>query len=100
MNKIEYENLIAFHPGYYINDMITETDLSLDSFASKLGESKEYINNLINGDIDVSPELAYKLSNTFGTSKDLWLNLQDSYNLKYEEIKKKLPKAFAESLSY
>lgn len=100
MNKIEYENLIAFHPGYYINDMIEEKDLSVKAFANKLGVSESEMKKLINGDMDVSSELANKLSETLGTSKDLWLNLQNSYNIKYEEIKKKHPAVFADALSY
>lgn len=34
MNKIEYDNIIAFHPGYYLKDMLEAWNMTQDEFAS------------------------------------------------------------------
>jgi len=36
---------------------------------------------LINGESDVSPELALRLSKTLGRSPESWLAMQDNYDL-------------------
>lgn len=88
MNKIEYKNLIAFHPGYYIKDMIEDMEISQDEFAKRLGVSGKTVSKLINGKINLSNDVALQLSTMFGTSTEMWLNLQQSYDIKCLEIEK------------
>lgn len=86
MNKIEYKNLIAFHPGYYIKDMIKDMEISQDEFSKRLGVSGKTVSKLINGKINLSNDVALQLSTMFGTSTEMWLNLQNSYDIKCLEI--------------
>ena len=89
MNKTEYRDLIAFHPGYYIKDIIEDMEITQDDFAKRLGVSGKTISRLVNGRIPLSNELALGLSLMFGTSVDLWKNMQETYELKCIEINKK-----------
>ena len=89
MNKTEYRDLIAFHPGYYIKDIIEDMEITQDDFAKRLGVSGKTISRLVDGRIPLSNELALGLSLMFGTSVDLWKNMQETYELKCIEINKK-----------
>lgn len=86
MNKIEYKDLIAFHPGYYLKDMIEDMEISQDEFAKRLGVTGKTVSKLINGKINLSNDVALQLSTMFGTSIDMWVNLQKTYEIKCLEI--------------
>ncbi|MFA7674189.1 MAG: HigA family addiction module antitoxin [Clostridia bacterium] len=86
MNKIEYEEILTFHPGYYVNDIINDMEISQKEFAMRLDTSSKNISELVNGQIELSKEMALKLSSMTGTSLDLWLNLQKTYSGKVLEI--------------
>jgi len=88
MNKQEYKNLIAFHPGYYIKDMIEEMNMTQSELAKRLDTTDKTISKLINGEISLSDEIAQKLSNMLGTSAKFWLNMQATYDAKIIEIKR------------
>lgn len=88
MNKIEHRNLIAFHPGYYINEMIKEMEVSQKEFSKILGISSKTLNKLIKGKIKLSNDIALQLSTMFNTNIETWVNLQKSYDLKCLEIEK------------
>ena len=89
MNKIEYEELIAFHPGYYIKDYIEEQGIMQEEFAKRLQTTPKYVSDLVNGRINLTDEMALKLSSVFGTSETMWLNLNKNYIEKKLEIEKK-----------
>lgn len=86
-NKIEYKDIIAFHPGYYLKDIIDSMDITQEDFAKRLGVSGKTISKLVNGDISISDDVAMKLSIMLGTSFHLWKNLQSTYDEKVAEIK-------------
>lgn len=88
MNKMEYEDLIAFHPGYYIDEIIEDMEISQDEFAKRLDVTGKTISKLVNGKIDLSEEIAVKLSIMLGTDVKTWLNLQQSYTEKRLEMEK------------
>lgn len=88
-NIIEYGDLIAFHPGSYIEEIIEDSNISQDEFAKKLGLSNEVVNDLINGKQNVDIEIANKLSKVTGISAQSWLNIQLSYSSKAAKIKSK-----------
>lgn len=43
MNKIEYQELIAFHPGYYVKDYIDEQGITQEELAKRLQTTPKYI---------------------------------------------------------
>ena len=41
-NYIEYKDKIAFHPGYYLKEIIDESGLTQEDFAERLGILVQY----------------------------------------------------------
>ena len=90
MSKVvSYKEIMAFHPGYYISDMIEEMEITQEEFAIRLGTTAKTISKLVNGSCNVTQDLACKLSMMLGTSIEFWLNLQKKYDEKVAEIDQK-----------
>lgn len=86
-NYIEYNDTIAFHPGYYIKEIIEESGLTQEDFAKRLGTTPKNISILIRGEQSLSIDIAMKLSRMLGTSVSYWLNLQNAYGSLIAEFK-------------
>jgi addiction module HigA family antidote len=85
-NITAYKDVMAFHPGYYIAELIEQMDINQAEFAARLGTTPKTVSLLVNGQTDISKDLAKKLSAMTGTSISLWLNLQSSFDQKCLEI--------------
>lgn len=79
-NYIEYKDEIAFHPGYYIQEIVDDSGFTLQDFAKGLGTSSEYLSALINGEQSLTYDMADQLSQLLGTNISFWLNLQQAYD--------------------
>ncbi len=79
-NYIEYKDTIAFHPGYYIKEIVEESGLTQEDFAKRLDTTPKNLSLLIRGEQSLSIDIAMKLSRMLGTSFSYWLNLQNSYD--------------------
>lgn len=89
MNRIEYDNIIAFHPGYYLKDMLEAWNMTQDEFAKRLDTSGKTVSKLLNGKINLTEEMALSIATVFGTSVTLWLNLNKNFIEKKLEIEKR-----------
>lgn len=89
MNKIEYESVITFHPGYYVKEILEELEITQEEFAAQLGVTGKTLSQLINGKINLSKDVASKLSIMLGTSVDVWLDLQQTYIEECLEIRER-----------
>ena len=87
-NIVDYKNIRAFHPGYYIAEIIEDMGITQTEFAIRLGTTGKTLSGLINGQINLSNDLAKKLSVMLGSSVEFWLNLQTIYEEKIIEIEK------------
>lgn len=79
-NYIEYKDTIAFHPGYYIKEIVEESGLTQEDFAKRLDTTPKNLSLLIRGEQSLSIDIAMKLSRMLGMSFSYWLNLQNSYD--------------------
>lgn len=86
-NYIEYNDMIAFHPGYYIKEIVEESGLTQEDFAKRLDTTPKNLSLLIRGEQSLSIDIAMKLSRMIGTSVSYWLNLQNSYDALIAEFK-------------
>ncbi len=78
------------HPGQILKeDFLDEMNLSQTELASALGTTFRTINEIVNEKRSISTEMAIKLSRFFGTSVELWLNLQNQYDIFKISNKKK-----------
>ena len=85
-NILEYKELLAFHPGYYLAEIIDELGISHAEFAQRLGTTPKTVSLLVNGQANLSNALAGKLALMLGTSVDLWLGLQQEFDRRRIEI--------------
>lgn len=70
------------HPGETVRyDCLEPLGLSVTGAAKALGVTRQALNNLINGKIGNSPEMAIRLHKAFGGGPDVWLGLQMDYDL-------------------
>lgn len=86
-NYIEYHDTIAFHPGYYIKEIVEESGLTQEDFAKRLDTTPKNLSLLIRGEQNLSIDIAMKLSRMIGTSVSYWLNLQNAYDALVAEFK-------------
>ena len=86
-NYIEFKDKIAFHPGYYIKELVEESGLTQEDFAKSLDTTPKNLSVLINGEQALSTEMAIKLSRMLGTSVAYWQNLQNKYDSLEAEFK-------------
>lgn len=49
MCKIETSNFIAFHPGYYVAEVIADLEMSHSDFAKRLGVTPKHLCKLLTG---------------------------------------------------
>lgn len=85
-NYIEHNDRIAFHPGYYIKEIVEESGLTQEDFAKRLNTTPKNLSILIRGEQNLSIDIATKLSRMLGTTVSLWLNLQQAYDTMVAEF--------------
>ena len=85
-NYIEYNDKIAFHPGYYIKEIIDDSGLTQEDFAKRLGTTPKNLSILIRGEQSLSIDIATKLSRLLGISLTYWLGLQQGGDLRQKTI--------------
>ena len=74
------------HPGESIRaDCLEPLGLTVTDAAKALGVSRQALNNLINGQAGISPEMAIRLDKAFGGGAETWLRLQAAYDLAQAE---------------
>ncbi len=86
-NYIEYNDKIAFHPGYYIKEIVDDSGLTQEDFAKRLDTTPKNLSLLIRGEQNLSIDISMKLSRMMGTSVNYWLNLQKTYDALIAEFK-------------
>ena len=85
-NIVNYKEIMAFHPGYYVAEIVEEMGITQAEFAARMGTTGKTLSNLINGQINLSNDLAQKLSIMMGSSVGFWLNLQKEFDENVIEI--------------
>ena len=77
------------HPGEILKaEFLDEFGLTQVELAKALDTTFRTINEIINKKRSLSTEMALKLSKYFGTSVELWLNLQNQFDI-YTVMEKK-----------
>jgi len=70
------------HPGEVLKELYLEPlGLSVTEAAKGLGVSRKSLSAIINGRYGVSPDMAMRLAKAFGTTADVWLGMQQDYDL-------------------
>lgn len=76
------------HPGRIVRqECIEPLGLTVTAAARALGVTRQALNNVVNLKAGISPEMAIRLSKAFGSSPEVWLSMQMTYDL--AQLKKK-----------
>jgi len=71
-----------FHPGEILaEEFLTPTGITQTAFAEKLGWTRARLNELINCKRGITADAALDLAEALGTTAQLWMNLQATYEL-------------------
>ena len=68
------------HPGLVLREWIPES-MSITTAASELKVSRVTLSKILNGNSNISADMALRLSLWLGTSAEFWLNMQVKYDL-------------------
>lgn len=68
-------------PGEFLQDELAERGISQSALANHIGVESGVINLICRGKRGISASMAKKLARALGTSPELWLNLQTSFDL-------------------
>ena len=70
------------HPGEILEEeFMKPLGLSQSKLARELGVSVRAVNEIVNKKRRITPEMAIRLAERFGTSAEFWLGLQMDYDL-------------------
>jgi len=76
------------HPGEVLRDYLGE--VTVTDAAKQLGVNRVTLNRIVSGHSGISPDMAYRLADAFGTSAELWAGLQMQYDL-FQAAQQKRP---------
>ena len=74
------------HPGGILSDEIEELSMSATALAHALAVPTNRVTAILKGQRGITADTALRLSRYFGTSPQLWLNLQKTFELRQAEI--------------
>ena len=74
------------HPGEILREELEALGLSANALAKALGVPVNRITMILNHQRGVSADTALRLARYFGTTPQLWMNLQKTWELRRAEI--------------
>ena len=74
------------HPGEILREELDTLGLSASALAQALGVPVNRVTMILNGQRGVTADTALRLARYFGTTPQLWLNLQKTWELRRAEI--------------
>ncbi len=87
---VKSRSYIATPPGETIREQLKDRGMSQKEFAVRMDLSEKHVSKLINGEVQLTPEMAYRLEMVLGAPAKFWNNLEIIY-------REKLVKAHAEN---
>jgi addiction module HigA family antidote len=70
------------HPGRIVKSACLESlALSVTAGAKVLGVSRQTLTKVVNGKSGISAEMAIRLAKAFGSTAEMWVRMQASYDL-------------------
>lgn len=81
----ESDLIEPIHPGEILmEDFIDGFGITQNKLAVSIGVPPRRINEIVHGKRGITADTAIRLAKYFGTSEELWMNLQSNYELRLE----------------
>jgi len=74
------------HPGEILREEMEELEMSARAMAEALNVPANRVSAILNGTRGITADTALRLSRYLGTTPEVWMNLQKSYELRAAEI--------------
>lgn len=101
---VRSRSFIATPPGATIREQLSDRGMSQKEFAARMDMSEKHISKLINGEVQLTPEVAVRLEVVLGIPAKFWNNLEAVYREKLIKVKAENAmdddKALAKQLPY
>lgn len=78
---------IAIPPGATIKEQIEDRGMKQKELAARLGCSEKHLSRLINGEVQLSQDMALRLEMVLGVPAHFWNNLESIYREKLQKVK-------------
>ena len=69
------------HPGVTLTEELEARGLSPTAAALKLRVPAQQLQEIVRGELSITPDIALRLSRFFGTSAEFWMALQTNHDL-------------------
>lgn len=79
---LKSKTYIATPPGATIKEQLTDRDMTQKEFAARMGLSEKHVSKLINGEVQLTSEVALRLEMVLGIPARFWNNLESIYREK------------------
>ena len=77
--------LPPIHPGELLREDMEALGLSARALADAIGVPHNRVAAILRGERTITADTALRLATYFGTSPEVWMNLQQTYDLKKTE---------------
>lgn len=82
-------DVLLIHPGETIGEIIQDRNITQKELAIRTGFTEKHISTVINGQKNISADLAMKLEYALGIPASFWRNLQTNYDLEVVSFNEK-----------
>lgn len=84
---VRSRSFIATPPGATIKEQLNDREMSQKEFAARMDMSEKHISKLINGEVQLTSEVAVRLEVVLGVPAKFWNNLEAIYREKLIKVK-------------
>lgn len=79
---IKLHSSFAVHPGEWLRtEIVKPANLSVTALAGRLHVTRQAMSNLLNGNADLSAEMAIRFEKAFGLKADTLMRMQSAHEL-------------------
>ena len=80
------KHYLATPPGFTIKEQLEDREMTQKEFAIRMGLSEKHVSRLINGEVQLTPEMAVRLEYVLGVPASFWTNLEAIYREKLAKV--------------
>jgi HTH-type transcriptional regulator / antitoxin HigA len=80
------KKIIATPPGATIKEQLEDREMTQKEFARRMDMSEKHISRLINGEVQLTPDVALRLEHVLGIPAEFWNNLEAIYREKCARV--------------
>ena len=85
-DTLRHADLEPTHPGALLReDVLPAIGISISKVAARLGVTRQTLHRILAEESAITPEMALRLGKFCGNGPDLWLRMQEAYDLWHAE---------------